>query len=55
MRKHMPSFNILVQENMMELMKDEEALDKIERRIEERQARRIAKMREAELKKMLSH
>lgn len=54
MRKHSPSFEILFKENKLQLMKDEEALNEIERRIEERKAREIAKIREAELKKVSS-
>lgn len=54
MRKHSPSFATLFEENKVALMRDEEALNEIEKRIEERQAKKIAKLREADLKKVSS-
>lgn len=55
MRKHSPSFETLVEEYKMELMSDEEALDEIEKRIEDRQAKMIAKLIEADLKQASSN
>ncbi|MFV8828603.1 FbpB family small basic protein [Alkalihalobacterium sp. APHAB7] len=39
MRKHAPSFEELVLENKKQLLQDQDALNKIEKRIEERKAK----------------
>lgn len=54
MRKHSPSFEALVEEYKVELMSDEEALDEIEKRIEDRQAKIMAQHIEADLKQLSS-